>query len=194
MKNNEVAVGSTYTAKIGTSVVPVRIVSEKWSGDKHVGWNGLNTLTNRPVRIKSPAKLRSAVGGTTNHSEQLQDDKPAKDTGDKKPAEKGTKEKPAKPAKKAGAPKPPKIAKVKKLGGLDAAAKVLEDAGKPMGCKEIMAEVFSRKLWATNGKTPESTVYAAIIREIASKGSESRFKKTARGQFEFAGAPAGKAA
>ena len=56
MKKNEVAVGSTYTAKIGDKVVPVKIVSEKWSGDKMVGWNGLNTLTNRPVRIKSPAK------------------------------------------------------------------------------------------------------------------------------------------
>ncbi|MBC7772846.1 MAG: hypothetical protein H7210_10155, partial [Pyrinomonadaceae bacterium] len=138
MKKDQVAVGSTYTAKIGTGVVPVKIVSEKWSGDKHVGWNGLNTLTNRPVRIKSPAKLRSAVGGTTNHSEQLQDDKPAKETGDKKPAENGTKEKPAKSTKKGAAPKPPKPAKEKKLGGLDAAARVLEDAGKPMGCKEIM--------------------------------------------------------
>ncbi len=193
MKKNEVAVGSTYTAKIGTGVVPVRIVSEKWSGDKHVGWNGLNTLTNRPVRIKSPAKLRSAVGATS-HNEQLQDDKPPKETADKKSGEKGTKENPAKPAKKAAEPKPPKVAREKKVGGLDAAAKVLEDAGKPLGCKEIMAEVFSRKLWATNGKTPEATVYAAIIREIASKGSESRFKKTARGQFELAGAPTGKVA
>lgn len=199
MKKNEVAVGSTYTAKIGTSVAPVRIVSEKWSGDKHVGWNGLNTLTNRPVRIKSPANLRATVGGTVNHNEQLEDDNPAKETGDKKPGEQGSKDKPAKPAvpipaKKAAASKPPKVAKEKRLGGLDAAAKVLEDAGKPLGTKEIMAEVFARKLWATNGKTPEATVYAAIIREIASKGSESRFKKTARGQFEFAGAPTGKVA
>ncbi|MBC7773114.1 MAG: hypothetical protein H7210_11500, partial [Pyrinomonadaceae bacterium] len=81
-----------------------------------------------------------------------------KDTGDKKPAEKSKPDKPVKPSKKVAAPTPRKVAKEKKLGGLDSAAKVLEDAGKPMGTKEIMAEVFSRKLWATNGKTPESTV------------------------------------
>jgi len=38
-------------------------------------------------------------------------------------------------------------------------------------------------LWATKGATPEATLYAAVIREIAAKGKESRFKKHDRGLF-----------
>ncbi len=82
---------------------------------------------------------------------------------------------------KASKPKPP--AKPKKLSGLDAAAKVLADMGVPMNAKQIMAEIFTRKLWETSGATPESTIYAAMIREIAAKGKESRFVKTERGLF-----------
>jgi len=33
------------------------------------------------------------------------------------------------------------------------------------------------------GFAPERTLYAAIIKEIATKGKESRFKKTEPGQF-----------
>ena len=85
-----------------------------------------------------------------------------------------------KPAK---APKAPKLAKPKKLSGLDAAAKVLHDAGVAMNVKAIMAEIHDKSLWKSNGATPEATVYAAMIREIAAKGKESRFKKTERGMF-----------
>ncbi|MGE3110095.1 MAG: HTH domain-containing protein [Phycisphaerales bacterium] len=78
-------------------------------------------------------------------------------------------------------------AKPKRLGGLDVAAQVLARAAKPMTCKEIVGEMLEKKLWTTTGKTPEATIYAAIIREIAARGRESRFKKTARGQFEASG-------
>jgi hypothetical protein len=33
------------------------------------------------------------------------------------------------------------------------------------------------------GKTPASTLYAAIAKEIATKGKHSRFQKTDRGRF-----------
>ena len=33
------------------------------------------------------------------------------------------------------------------------------------------------------GKTPHATLYSAILREISTKGNESRFKKTERGKF-----------
>lgn len=33
------------------------------------------------------------------------------------------------------------------------------------------------------GKTPDRTLYAAIAREIAAKGAESRFRKFERGKF-----------
>jgi len=41
--------------------------------------------------------------------------------------------------------------------------------------------------WKTNGKTPHATLYSAIIREIATKGSEARFKKADRGLFAASG-------
>ena len=71
----------------------------------------------------------------------------------------------------------------KRASGLDAAAKVLGEAGEPMSCKAIVEKMLAEKLWQTKGKTPQSTIYAAIVREIAAKGDASRFKKTERGKF-----------
>jgi hypothetical protein len=69
------------------------------------------------------------------------------------------------------------------LSGLDAAAKILADVKKPMGCKDIVETALAHGLWKTKGKTPAATVYAAIIREIAKKGKDARFKKAGRGTF-----------
>ena len=33
------------------------------------------------------------------------------------------------------------------------------------------------------GKTPHATLYAAILREIQTRGKDARFKKTERGRF-----------
>ena len=71
----------------------------------------------------------------------------------------------------------------KRASGLDAAAKVLGEAGEPMSCKTIVEKMLAEKLWQTKGKTPQSTIYAAIVREIAAKGDKARFKKTDRGKF-----------
>jgi hypothetical protein len=72
------------------------------------------------------------------------------------------------------------------MSGLDAAAKVLADAGQPLNAKEILERIQTAGLWKTNGKTPQATLYAAIIREIAAKGKESRFSKAERGRFATA--------
>ncbi len=76
-----------------------------------------------------------------------------------------------------------KADKPKRLSGLDAAAEVLAAARAPMNCKDLWAAIDAGKLWKTGGKTPHATLYSAIIREIAAKGSQSRFKKTERGLF-----------
>ena len=70
-----------------------------------------------------------------------------------------------------------------RLSGLDAAAKVLADAGEPMSCKTIVERAVEKGYWKTTGKTPSATVYAAIIREIQKKGDAARFAKTERGMF-----------
>jgi hypothetical protein len=79
-------------------------------------------------------------------------------------------------------------AKPKKVGALEAAAMVLAEAKKPMNTKEIYAAIESAKLWKTFGKTPDATLYAAIIREIAGKGDKARFRKAERGRFTLANA------
>lgn len=73
----------------------------------------------------------------------------------------------------------------KRPSGLDLAAKVLAEAGEPLAAKQI-AERAIEAGWKTRGKTPEATLYAAIVREIAKKGDGARFKKTDRGRFEAA--------
>jgi len=104
--------------------------------------------------------------------------------GAKKPAE-ASKEANPKPAATGAKQRGKKAAG--KMSGLDAAAKVLAEAGKPMGAKEIVEVAFAKKYWQSKGQTPAATIYAAIIREIAAKKKESRFRKTSRGKFAVNG-------
>jgi hypothetical protein len=72
-----------------------------------------------------------------------------------------------------------------KMSGLDAAAKVLTEAGEPLNTKTMVERAIEKGYWTTNGKTPAATIYAAIIREIAVKGSAARFAKADRGMFKI---------
>jgi hypothetical protein len=93
-------------------------------------------------------------------------------------------------AKVKAATKPSKAAKPhrneRKISGLDAAAKVLTESTEPLNATTIAEKAIAAG-WVTNGKTPHATLYAAMIREIAVKGRESRFKKTERGLFTATG-------
>ena len=67
---------------------------------------------------------------------------------------------------------------------LDAAALVLAGATRPMTIPAVMAHIAEKKLWSSpSGKTPAATLSAAINREIARKGDESRFAKVDRGFY-----------
>jgi hypothetical protein len=70
-----------------------------------------------------------------------------------------------------------------KLSQLDAAVQVLKAKGEPMNCVGMVAVMLEKGMWMTGGKTPAATLYSAILREITTKGSEARFKKTDRGHF-----------
>ena len=93
---------------------------------------------------------------------------------------------PGKPKAKADTKAEPSGTRARK-GCLSAAVEILKDANEAMSARAIVTAALGRGLWATNGKTPEATLYAAIIREIAAKGDGSRFRKAARGRFELAG-------
>jgi hypothetical protein len=72
----------------------------------------------------------------------------------------------------------------KKLSALDAAARVLAETGRPMNCRELIEAMAARGYWTSpQGKTPEATLYAAILREAATKGADARFVKVERGTF-----------
>ena len=72
----------------------------------------------------------------------------------------------------------------KKMSALDAAAKVLGEAKEPMTSKGMIEAMAEKGYWKSpGGKTPHATLYAAILREINTKGKEARFTKADRGLF-----------
>ena len=80
--------------------------------------------------------------------------------------------------------KPKAQADPKKLSALDAAAKVLGEAGQPMNCQEMIQTMAAKGYWTSpGGKTPSATLYSGILRELKTKGKEARFQKTERGKF-----------
>jgi len=208
MKKEQIQVGKVYAAKVSGSVVPVRITAEKWQGEKHVGWSGVNVRTNKSVRIKSAQRLRNEVGPTPPDDGQAGSRAPGGTEGARAAqagtspngAKKGgraakapkTEGKPAKAPKAAKEPKAAKPAKPRRVSAIDAAARVLAEAGKPMKAREMVEAMEAKGLWKSpGGKTPEATLYAAIIREISAKKKDARFRKTERGTFEATGAGKG---
>src|SRR5262249_47743493 len=74
--------------------------------------------------------------------------------------------------------------KSKKTSALDAAVRVLEEAGQPMTCPEMIEAMATKGYWTPpGGKPPAATLYSAILRETQTKGDASRFVKTERGKF-----------
>ena len=94
---------------------------------------------------------------------------------------------PAPPKTKGKKVKAAKEPKAKKTSALDAAVRVLEEAGQPMTCLEMIEAMTAKQYWSSpKGLTPAATLYSAILREIKAKGKESRFVKTERGKFGLA--------
>ena len=103
----------------------------------------------------------------------------AKATAKKTPAKGGKKSVPAKAkaAKKAEG----------RMSQLDAAAKVLAEAGGPMSTKEMVEQMAAKGYWKSpGGKTPHATLYSSLLREHQKKAEQSRFKKVDRGRFTLA--------
>ncbi|MCW5777757.1 MAG: hypothetical protein KIS87_15075 [Phycisphaeraceae bacterium] len=148
----------------------------------------MSTKTKKAPKTRTPAKSKSAAraDGAAKVDRlrkaalaEIQDRLDGK-AADATPA----KAKGGKATKTPKAPKPAKEAKPKRVSALDAAAQVLAASDVPMRAKEMIAAMEAKGLWKSpGGKTPEATLYAAIIREIAAKGTAARFKKHERGVF-----------
>lgn len=57
MKARDVEIGGVYLAKVSGELVPVKIESACSYG----GWYAQNLRTGRPIRIKSPLRLRKSL-------------------------------------------------------------------------------------------------------------------------------------
>jgi hypothetical protein len=202
MKKQDVKVGETYRCKVSGSVADVRITGE----NPHGGWDAVNTLTSRKVRIKSAQRLRGKSPKRPAKRKKIVSlgEYEAEGKGQKKPKD-GAAAATEAPGKKRGgiteatkadavnaAMQAVAAEKKKRTSGLDAAAQVLAEAKGPLTTKEMVERMLAKGLWQTGGKTPAATIYAAIIREIATKGDGTRFRKVARGKFELADGKGGK--
>lgn len=156
------------------------------------------------AEIEQRLEDASTQNGHVPDAEGITESKPKRAKG-KKPADETTPVKTKEPkSKKAAAtkdstkpatPKPAKQPKAKvekvakpatptRLSALDAAATVLAASDRPMRASELIAAMSTQGLWRSpDGKTPESTLYAAITREISKQGPQARFRKVERGLF-----------
>ncbi len=109
----------------------------------------------------------------------------------KNPQSKPAKARHAKEVKKSDSVAPPEVpAQVpaetlpEKHTALNAAARVLAEAGIPMSCKELIAAMSTKGYWTTpGGQTPAATLYAAMRREMTVKGNSARFTQVGPGRF-----------
>jgi hypothetical protein len=185
----EVKIGNLYSAKVSDRLVDVRIDST----NSHGGWNATNTATGKRIHIKSAQRLRGPALSTISAADQRRiaremraedaaataaepEVNPTVEVVTGQPVPEAT---PAKRSRKAaGEPKP------KRVSLLDAAIEILRRKGEPMRTKELVAEAAAAGLWTSPaGRTPEATLFSALLREIATKGDQARVKKADRGLF-----------
>ena len=188
MKKEDVEVGATYGAKVGSKTVDVRIES----ANAKCGWNATAVGTGKPVRVKDARQLRAPAGSDGERVSEPEDgpaddaevvplttlDKEKKRGGKKAKAAKASKPPREKTPKNTAAGKEPKA-----MSALDAAAAVLKSRGEPMRCADLVAPMKEKGLWETTAPTPAATLSSALLREITKKGADSRFRKADRGLF-----------
>jgi hypothetical protein len=125
------------------------------------------------VQEHTPAATEVIVSEPASPSTERRKDNPAEST-----SLSSVSAKPKRPRQVSGEPK------ANKLSALDAAAKVLVEEGRAMTCQEMIEAMAAKGYWTSpNGRTPQGTLYSAILREMAAKGSAARFQKVERGKF-----------
>ena len=150
-------------------------VKIRWDDGGQVAWRR-DSLAGRPVEFlrdeddqaAAPAAPATAPG-------------PARDGSRAAAAGAATPGAPAERPRLCEAPAGPKE---KHASAVDAAAKVLAEAGRALSCKEMIAAMAARGYWTSpGGKTPDATLYSALLREIRARGEQTRFRKAERGRF-----------
>lgn len=75
------------------------------------------------------------------------------------------------------------------MSALDAAAQILtgltgDEAKQGITAQDLTERMAKQKLWISpGGKTPQATLYAAMVREMKARGTAARFRKVSKGHF-----------
>ncbi|HBO44122.1 MAG TPA: hypothetical protein DD670_09360 [Planctomycetaceae bacterium] len=174
MQKNEIQIGEVYLARVTDKLVSVRIDRT----NRHGGWDATNLATGRKVRIKSAQRLRGTADATRSTETPPSEEAAVSEAA--APSD-GPVETKRRAGRAKAEPKP------KRASAVDAAARVLAESDQPMSAKQIIEAAAEKGYWKSpGGKTPHATLYSAIIREIAVKGQQSRFRKADRGRFVHA--------
>jgi hypothetical protein len=165
MMNAKIEIGKVYSAKVGGAYVAVQV--QKSLG--HGRYEGVGPKSGEAYKFSTDVVRGEGMtleDWTAKHA-PVENGLPVPEAGEAAP-----------PTPKAKMGRKPKgEPKERKPSGLDAAVRVLREAGKPMKIDEVVKAALEKGYWQTSGKTPAGTIYAAIIREIAAKGTESRFRR-----------------
>ena len=70
---------------------------------------------------------------------------------------------------------------------LEAAKKVLEEAGGPLHVRDLTATMLTKGYWSTQGLTPEATVQARLAMDIKNRAGASAFVRSAPGCYGLRG-------
>jgi hypothetical protein len=160
-ERKRVEVGLVYSGRVGGAFVPVRL-------DANLGHGRYEATVlpgGTPVKISTDAirgEGKTEEDWKASRTPKMNDLPPVPESPPSTPdARRSRKKEPGE----------------KKPSGLDAAARVLREEGKPMKIGDVVRVAIEKGYWQSSGKTPEATVYAAIIREIATKGTDARFTR-----------------
>ena len=158
---NEFKVGDRAVAKVGRNEINVEILA----------------VEEKSYLVRNNAgKEFHAVRLTALPKDSITDDTPATEP------EKITEDDTPNPAPECATQKPEK-----KRSLLDAAVEVLRLAKMPMNTREIVDAAIELKLWQPTGaKTPEQTLYGAIVRENKTKEHPRIIKSDIKGKFIYA--------
>jgi hypothetical protein len=154
MKTQKIESGKVYEITIGKNKTTVKVLKV----ERRV--NG--TLVFECLNIKTDKRM--TVSDEKRFLREIKPEKPAK--------AKGTTTERTKSGRPSGM-----------LSGLDAAHRVLTEAGRPMNVREIFETATQSGYCDLKGATPALTISAAIQREVSVRGTESRFVKVERGLF-----------
>ncbi len=139
----------------------------------------------QPATVPAPDANGANVGepvanGDSAHNPPAGEDVVREQASGKRPPSKQQKQ----PKESKRAPKAVKEAQPRADGCLTIAARLLADSKEPLGTKTLIEMMAAKGLWTSpGGKTPAATLYAAIVREISTKGKDARFRKADRGLF-----------